>query len=433
VARPWNPTPRAVGLTLRRLSVAIGFRMSVPSPTSSRYRLIFVVGSLTTLGPLCIDLYLPALPAMSHDLSAAPSTVQVSLTASLVGTSVGQVLFGTFSDRLGRRRPLFIGLTLFILGSLACSLAPNVWTLIGVRVLQGFGGGAGIVVARAVVRDMYSGVAAARYYSVMAMLQGVAPVVGPQVGALLLRLGSWRFLFDGLALAGLALLTGVALRLPETLPPSRRSAHGLRDTLSTMGRLILSRTFTVNAVASGCAFAAGFAYIAGSSFALEDVYGVSPQAFGFIFAANAVCLAGVSQVNGLLVTRLGPYRLLTVGVSLLSASGTLFVVIATTGSFGLAGTLLCMSLVMCSLGLVGPNAIALALNDHPDSAGTAAALLGVLQYGLGGIAAPLVGLGGGDTVVPMAVVIAACACAAVAVRLTLRTRADLRAVVAAEA
>jgi DHA1 family bicyclomycin/chloramphenicol resistance-like MFS transporter len=383
-------------------------------------RMVLLVGALTAFGPLCVDMYLPALPRIGRDLGASASAVQASLTACLIGLALGPLLIGPLSDRLGRRKPLFIGLGAFIIASAACAAAPTIGWLIALRFVQGMGGAAGIVIAQASVRDQYSGTAAARFFSLLIMVTGVGPIIAPQIGAELLRLGSWRILFLFLAGAGSALLVLAVLRLPETLPVSARTSGKLAATLVSMRHVATDRTFLSNALA--CAFGYGtvFAYVAGSSFALENVYGLSPQTFGLVFAGNAVGLVIASQINGRVVSRYGSARLLTAGlVGLATASlGLLAVVLA--GAGGLGGVLVCLFLVMSSLGFVAPNATALAMNDFPEAAGSASALLGLLRFSVGAAVAPLVGVGGSSDVLPLAVTMAACGLLAIGVRVLIR-------------
>jgi DHA1 family bicyclomycin/chloramphenicol resistance-like MFS transporter len=382
-------------------------------------KMLLIVGSLSAFGPLCIDMYLPALPDISGDLRTSASTVQASLTACLVGIAFGQIVVGPLSDRLGRRRPLFFGLALFIAASAACAFAPNIFWLIGLRLLQGLGGAAGIVTARAIVRDLYSGTAAARFFSLLMLVTGAGPILAPQIGAGLMVLGSWRIVFYALAIAGGILLGIAVFSLPETLPPERRNKGGLVSTLRTMRTVITHRSFLASALACGLGFGCLFAYISGSSFVLENVYGLSPQVYSLVFAANAVGLVTASQVNGRLVGRLGSMRLMTCGLIGLATGGIALLVVVSIGGLGLAGILPCMLVVMSSNGFVAPNAMALAMNDFPEAAGSASALLGVLQFSIGAAVAPLVGLGGSDTALPMGIVMAALAVAAISVRLLL--------------
>jgi DHA1 family bicyclomycin/chloramphenicol resistance-like MFS transporter len=385
-------------------------------------RMILIVGSLTGFGPLCIDMYLPALPRISQDLHSSASAVQLSLTACLIGLAVGQVLIGPLSDRLGRRKPLFFGLAAFILASAACALAPNIAALIALRFVQGVGGSAGLVVAQAIVRDQYSGIMAARFFSVLMLVTGAGPILAPQIGAELLHLGSWRLLFVTLALAGFVLLGIAALRLPETLPESSRSTGTFFEAAQTMRSVATDRNFLVNALACAFGFGTIFAYIAGSSFVMENVYGLSPQMFSLVFALNAIGLVVGSQINGRIVGRFGSPRLLTAGLVGVAVGGVAMLVLALASFGGLAGMLCCTVVVITSLGFIGPNATALALNDFPHAAGSASALLGLMRFSCGAAVAPLVGLGGPADVRPLAIVMAACGALAISVRLLFKSK-----------
>lgn len=385
--------------------------------------MLLLVGSMGAFGPLCIDTYLPALPDISDDLRASASSVQLSLTACLIGLGVGQLVIGPLSDRHGRRRPLCIGLSLFVVASTACAFAPSITALIALRLLQGLGGAAGIVISRAIVRDLYSGAAAARFFSLLMLVTGAGPILAPQFGALILGFAPWRGIFVALSATGVVLLLIAAWRLPETLPVDARNGSGLRATLRTMREVATHRSFLANALAGGFGFGVLFAYIAGSSFVVQNVYGLSAQAFSVVFAVNAVGLIIASQVNGRLVGRLGSTRLMTAGLISMAFGGICVLIVVSTGLFGIAGLIAAMLLVMSSNGFIAPNATALAMNDFPESAGSASALLGLLQFSIGAAVAPLVGLGGANTGIPMGIVMATMGVAALSLRLALRGHA----------
>lgn len=379
-------------------------------------RLLLVVGLLCLFGPLCIDMYLPALPRISKDLHTSTSSVQLSLTACLVGIAVGQVLIGPVSDRYGRKRPLGIGLVLFIGASLACAFAPGIAVLTACRLMQGIGGSAGIVIANAVVRDLFSGARAATFFSRIFLVIGIGPVLAPQIGAEILRISSWRGVFVTLSIFGAVLLVMAMTELPETLPHDRRHSGGLPATLSSMRLVLQSRPFLANALCCGLAFGSLFAYISGSSFILENLYGLSPQGFSILFAANAVGLIGASQCSARFVSRVGPSRMLSAGVVILVGGALGLLLVVLTMPRALAAVIPPLFLIVTSLGLIAPNATALALNDFPDSAGSASAVLGVLQFGTGALIAPLVGIGGSHDALPMALLVTALAAGAVACR-----------------
>lgn len=370
-----------------------------------RLRLLVLLGSLTAFGPLSIDMYLPALPAIARDLAASESVVQVTLTACLIGLALGQIVAGPLSDSLGRRRPLLMGVAGYVVVSLLCATAPSAWLLVVLRLIQGLTGAAGVVIARAIVRDLYSGAAAARYFSRLILVMGLAPILAPVLGAQVLRFSSWRGIFLVLTVVTALLWLGAAFGLPETLPAARRSAGSLAGTLAIFGQLIRDTPFVGYAVAAGLAFGAMFAYIAGSPFVLQGIFRVSPQTFSLIFGMNALGFVLASQINGSLVTRIRPARLLTGG---LIANGTagLTLLFVGLGGFGLPAVLLPLFLLASSVGFIIPNATALALSRRPDAAGTASALLGVIQSGVAAFGAPIVGIAGTGTALPMAGVIA---------------------------
>nr|WP_229791958.1 multidrug effflux MFS transporter [Micromonospora fulviviridis] len=388
-----------------------------PPAATGGATLLVLLGTLTAIGPLSLDMYLPAFPAMARDLGADQAGIQLSLTTCLIGLAVGQFVTGPLSDRWGRRRPVLVGVVAYTLLALACAAAPSAPMLAAARFAQGLAGGMGVVVARAVVRDLYSGREAAKYFSRLTLVFGVAPVAAPSVGSLVLRFGDWRAVFLALAAIGLLLTVAVARRLPETLPAERRSTGGLGATARTMRSLVADRVYLGYALTQGFAFAGLFAYISGSSFVFQDVFGVSAVAFSLVFGLNALALVATGQANARLLDRFNPRRLLVTAlvVGMVAAAGVL------TGA--LAGSLAVVAVTLFafvgSLGMVTPNSTALALDTHARHAGTAAALLGGVQSVVGALAAPLVGLGGEGSAVPMAVVLSAAAALSLTAVLTL--------------
>ena len=362
-----------------------------------------ILGALSAFGPLSVDFYLPGLPKLTRDFSAGASAGQLTLTACVLGLAFGQLAAGPLSDRFGRRPPLLAGLAAYLAASLACAVAPSVWVFVALRFVQGLAGAAGIVVARSVVRDLVSGAAAARLFSILMLVLGVVPVLAPVAGGQLLAVTSWRGLFVILAAIDAAILVAVALWLPETLEPARRRARG---SATGFGELLRDRFFLAYALVLGLAFAAMFSYIAGSSFVLQEIYGLSPQLYGGVFGLNALGIVACSQLNRALVGRVPPERLLAGGVAAGAAAGATLLGIALTGGVGLAGILPCLFVSVATIGIVAPNAAALALTDYPHAAGSASALLGVFQFSFGAAAAPLVGVAGAGTAVPMALLIA---------------------------
>jgi DHA1 family bicyclomycin/chloramphenicol resistance-like MFS transporter len=370
-----------------------------------RLRLVLVLGILIALGPLTIDMYLPALPTITGDLQATAAQVQLTLTGTLAGLALGQLLIGPVSDAIGRRTPLLFGVGLHILASVLCVVAPNLAVLGTLRVLQGLGAAAAAVVVMAIVRDLFTGLAAARLLSRLMLVLGAAPILAPTLGGIVLSWTSWRGVFVVLALFGVAIISVTALALPETLPAARRRNGGVVGTVRDYGRLFTDRAYLGLILVAGLAMAAMFAYVAGSSFVFQEQYGLSEQQFGFVFGAGAVGLIAATQLNVRLLRRWTPSQILITALGSGAAMGLLLLLFAVTGFGGIVGILVPLWLVLASAGLALPNAPALALSRHGEAAGTAAALLGAVQFGVGALAAPLVGLLGTGAV-PMALVIA---------------------------
>jgi DHA1 family bicyclomycin/chloramphenicol resistance-like MFS transporter len=367
------------------------------SPTgAARIRTILVLGALIALGPLTIDMYLPALPALGSDLGASESAVQLTLTGTLIGLGLGQLVIGPLSDAYGRRLPLIAGTIVHIAASLLCLIAPNVAVLGVLRTLQGVGAAATMVVAMAVVRDLFTGRAAATVLSRLMLVMGTAPILAPSIGAAVLLTGSWRGVFAVLATLGFALLLVAIFLLKETLPPERRRTSSFRPVLSTYKMLVTDRQFVVLALVAALGMSALFSYVSGSSFVLQDQFGLNQQQFGLVFALGAVALIGASQMNVVLLNRWTERQIVFGALGGALVFGTVLIVLAVSGVGGLFGFLVPLLLVLAAIGFVLPNAPALALSRHGEAAGTAAALLGATQFGLGALIAPVVGVLGND-------------------------------------
>ena len=364
-------------------------------------QLVLVLGALIALGPLTIDMYLPAFPTIGEELSASDSAVQLTLTGMLGGLAFGQLVIGPLSDAFGRKKPLVIGLVMHAVASVLCAIAPSIAVLSAVRILQGFAGAAISVVAMAIVRDLFSGVAVARLMSRLMLVIGLAPILAPSMGGLVLEWTTWRGIFGVLAATAVILVVVAALGIRETLPRSRRRPADLRSTLSTYGSLLRDRTFVALVLIGGLMLAALFAYVAGSSFVLQGGYGLDERTFGLVFGANAIGLTLASQLNPMLINRFSVVNVLSGAMVTGALSATALLVAGLTGWLGLAGVLVPLAFVVASCGLSLPNTPALALTRHGEAAGTAAALLGSVQFGIGAIVAPLVGLSGSSSAVPM--------------------------------
>ncbi|MFJ9430011.1 Bcr/CflA family efflux MFS transporter [Streptomyces sp. NPDC101490] len=390
------------------------------APTAARRTgllVTLVLGGLTALPPLSMDMYLPALPEVTGALGAPAATVQLTLTACLAGMALGQLVVGPMSDKWGRRRPLLIGMVVYVLATAVCALAPTAELLIGFRLLQGLAGAAGIVIARAVVRDLYDGVEMARFFSTLMLISGVAPIIAPLIGGQILRITDWRGVFHVLTVIGI-LLTFVVWRfLGETLPPGRRHEGGVGEALRTMRGLLADRVFTGYMLTGGFAFAALFAYISASPFVVQEIYGASPQTFSLLFGLNSIGLVAVGQVNGkLLVGRVSLDKALGWGLGTILLAG-IALLLMTSGVFGEVGLVPVAAglfVLMSAMGLAMPNTNAQALMRTPHAAGSASALLGTTSFLVGAVASPLVGIAGEHTAVPMAVVQLSCGVLAVA-------------------
>ncbi|MCX5450429.1 multidrug effflux MFS transporter [Streptomyces nigrescens] len=393
----------------------IAERGAAAAPAASRRTSLLVtlvLGGLTAVPPLSMDMYLPALPQVTAALHSPAATVQLTLTTCLAGMALGQMIVGPMSDKWGRRRPLLAGMVIYVLATALCALATNAELLIAFCLLQGLAGAAGIVIARAVVRDLYDGVAMARFFSTLMLISGVAPVVAPLIGGQILRLTDWRGVFVVLTAVGVALTLLVWRTLHETLPPERRHSGGLGQTLRTMRDLLADRVFSGYALVGAFAFAALFAYISASPFVVQEIYGASPQTFGLLFGINSVGLVAVGQINGkLLVGRVGLDKVLGTGLAVIALAATALLLMSAGvfGHVGLVPTAAGLFVLMAAMGLVMPSTNTLALLRTPHAAGSASALLGTSTFLLGSVASPLVGIAGERTAVPMALVQLSCA------------------------
>ncbi|GAA4254484.1 Bcr/CflA family efflux MFS transporter [Dactylosporangium darangshiense] len=389
-----------------------------------RARLVLVLGAFIAIGPLTVDMYLPALPAVTAALATTPTAVQLTLTGTLLGLAVGQLFVGPLSDAAGRRLPLLAGLVLHVAASMLCVFAPTIAVLDVLRVLQGVGVAAATVVATAVVRDLFSGSAFARIFSRLMLVTGAAPILAPTLGSAVLRWTDWRGVFVTLAALGVLLIAVALFGLPETLAPHRRHRGGAAATVRVYGRLFRDRAFVALVLVVGLFAAAQFAYVAGSSFVLQQQYGLDAQEFGLVFAASVAGLIGAIQFNVLLLRRYTPLQILRAALIVGTTAGFILLFFAVTGLGGLATLLVSLFLVLAAIGLAFPNAPALAMTRHGEAAGTAAALLGAVQFGGGALGAPMVGVLGGGSVA-MALVVTGGMTAATAVMLLVVPRVGL--------
>ena len=380
---------------------------------------LVTLGAVSAAGPLVTDLYLPALPDLARSLGSSEATAQVTLSVSLVGLALGQLVAGPLSDRVGRMRPLRWGVLLLALTSFLCAIAPNMQVLLGLRLVQGLCGAAALVVARAIVRDVYQGARAAKVFSELVLVVGLAPVIAPILGGQLLRFTDWRGEFVALGVIGVLLLVASWLTLAETHPGSSRSAS-TTGTWRAFGTLLSNTRFLGYMLVSGLLGAMLFSYISMSPFVLRDQYGLSPVGYSLAFACNAVGMIVGGRLNALAVLRHGPATMLLIGL-LLASVASIAVAMALWSQAPLAALLIPLWLVMAGIGLSMGNAMAMALTPFGTMAGTAAALLGASQFLLGGLIPPIASLGGVGGPV-MGVTMAVAALAALSTLMMLRRR-----------
>jgi MFS transporter, DHA1 family, multidrug resistance protein len=400
-------TPCGAPCEPRRRYSPAGTRLAAVAPKDEHGPLVLAILSmLMAFASISTDLYLPALPAMGDTLHADPGAIELTISGYLIGFSVGQLFWGPIADRYGRRRPIALGLLLFIVGSAGCAISGTAATMIAWRAVQAIGACASVVLARAMVRDLYEGPQAARMLSTLITVMAIAPLVGPSVGSLILRVASWRAIFWTLVGVGLVTLAGLRL-LPETLPRHRRSQESLRLAFGRYGELLKTRRLLAYAGAGGFFYGGVYAYIAGTPFAYIAYYDLSPQMYGVLFAAGIVGIMLTNQINGRLVGRLGSDRLLQLGAYGAALAALVLALDAWTGWGGLAGLVIPLFVFVAANGFIVANSISGALDVLPQRAGAVSALVGALQYGSGIIGSALVGLFADGTPWPMAWVIAA--------------------------
>jgi len=358
---------------------------------------------LTVFGPISMDLYLPVLPALTRDLAASTSAAQLTVTACLLGLAFGQVIAGPLSDRFGRRRPLLIGVLAYLVASVLCAISPNIQVLVAARLIQGLAGAVGIVIAQAAGRDLYSGSQLLRYYSRLTVLAGLAAIIGPVIGGQLAKLTDWRGLFLFLAIAGLVILTASAGALTETLPAQRRQTGGLTDSVRVFRRLLADRVFVAAVLSTGFVYAALFAYLSGATFVLQGIYGLSPQGYALAFGLNSLGFMIFGYLAGRSAQRWSALGTLIVGLIMVVA-GAGGILLAATANLPLLAMVLALLVLASGVAVTTPPSTSLALESYPDIAGSASSLLGLARFAFGALTAPLVGLAGPGTAVPLGLV-----------------------------
>ncbi len=371
--------------------------------------LVLILGALTAFNSMSIDMYLPAFPQIARDLGVPLGTVQLSVSAFLFGSALGQLFYGPVADRFGRKRPLLFGLGLYIVSTIGCALVRSGEGLLFWRVVMALGGGASIVISRAVVRDLYDTAEAARMFSLLMLVMGAAPILAPLAGGQLLLFTGWRGIFLFLGVFGLLSFWASWAWLPESLPPEKRIQRSFTRMASGYGSLLRNRQYLYYALVLGALAGFHFSYIAGAPHLFIELNGISPQRFGVLFGLNAVGLIASSQLNRKLLRRFSSEQILhaTFAVNLLGA--LLLTMAVTTGIGGFPAQLLLLFICLCTTGLLYPNVTALGLTPFAKTAGSASALLGTIQYGLGATAGIFVGMFHDGTALPMVSTMAGCA------------------------
>ncbi|GEA79679.1 Bcr/CflA family drug resistance efflux transporter [Cellulomonas uda] len=391
--------------------------------TSVRRYLPALLLLLTVFGPISMDLYLPALPALTSELGAVTSTAQLTVTACLVGLALGQLVAGPLSDRYGRRGVLLIGIVAYVATSLLCAISPSVELLVGARLVQGLAGGVGIVIAQAAGRDVFTGERLLRFYGQLTVIGGLAAVVGPLLGGWLTTMTDWRGLYVFLSVVG-ALLLLIALTLfPETLPAQQRTSGGFARTARDYRLLLSDRTYLGAVLSQGFVYAALFAYLAGATYVLQGIYGLSPQGYALAFGLNSAGFMVAGHLAARAAQRWGNHATVLAGTALagLGAAGLL---LAGLTHVPVGVVIVSLFVLACGVAFSSPPATTLALAGYPQIAGTASSLLGMVRFGFGGVAAPLVGVAGAASILPLGVVTLTCLALAAGtfLALTARTR-----------
>jgi len=370
------------------------------SNVKHRWLLLVLLGTLSAFGPLSMDLYLPGLPELQRQLHTTPALAQLTITTSLIGLAVGQLLMGPLSDYLGRKKPLYAGLIIFMATSFLAASTDNIWWMIVLRVLQGIGGSAGQVLSRSIARDLFNGHQLTRFLAILMAINGIFPIISPVIGSGILVFTSWRGIFILLGVIGVILIGLTLTSLPETLPAERRTNHISRAFIE-MGQLVGNRPFMMYVLAQGFVYGALFSYISGSTFVYQDYYGLSAGVFSLFYAFNGLGIVTVTKLTGNLTTRFSEHQLLRFSVLLGTAAAVVLLVNALTinvFAIMVAGLLVVVSLV----GMVNTTATSLGMQLSGEHAGGASALLGLGMNAIGGLMSPLVGAFGTNSVTPMA-------------------------------
>ena len=351
------------------------------------------LGLLAALGPLCTDLYLPALPSLASDLQTSTASAQLSLTAGLLGLGLGQLFFGPLSDKYGRLRPLLLSLVLLLIASVGCALAQDINQLLLARLFEGLFGAGGAVLSRAIARDMYSGHDLTRFFALLMLVNGLAPIAAPVLGGALMAFLDWRGLFMTIGVIAVLLFILARVKLHETLAVERRSQGSIFSAWAALGQVVTYRPFMGFCLTQGFMMAGMFAYIGASPFVLQEIYQLSPQQFSFCFAANGFGLIFASQTSARLSRHFGEYKVLKAGLALAFIASASLLLAGISGA-ALPVVLIALFCSVASNGAIAVTASSLAMQSQGHRAGSASAVLGVSMFTLGGISVPITGIGG---------------------------------------
>ncbi|MFH5183351.1 multidrug effflux MFS transporter [Paenibacillus sp. TAB 01] len=370
----------------------------------NRWRLVLLLGAFSALGPLTIDMYLPSFPEITADFGTQASLVQLSLTACLIGLGLGQIIMGPLSDVHGRRRPVILSLILYLIASFVCAISPNIYCFIAARFIQGFAASAGIVISRAVVRDLYSGPELTRFFSMLMLVNNLFPLIAPVAGSGVISFTTWVGVFVVLGIVGIALVLWATAGLKETLPAENRMSSNFSQLFKGIQALLRDRQFLGYALAQGIMIGGVFAYVSGTPFIYQKIYGASPQLFALLFGSNGISLIIGSQLVGRLNHIISERRFLVFGLFLSAAASltALMVILLHGPLLALVAPLFCF---VASIGMTSTASFSLAMESQSQMAGSASALLGLLPFLLGAVTSPLVGIAGEYSAVPMGVII----------------------------
>ncbi|GGI40977.1 multidrug effflux MFS transporter [Mammaliicoccus stepanovicii] len=366
--------------------------------------LIIILGLLTAFGPLSIDMYLPALPQISQDYSTTTSNTQLTLTLFMIGLAIGQVFIGPLSDFVGRKKPLIIVLAIYAIASILCVFAPNIYVVMALRFVQGFTGGAGAVISRAISSDLYQGKALTKFLAVLMLVNGLAPILAPVMGGAILAFSTWKTVFIILTIFGMVMFGLSLFKLSESLPENRRSSGRISEILSDFKLLLKSPKFLLPLFIQGCTYALLFSYISASPFITQSIYHISPQMFSWMFAFNGLGLILSGQLINKLVDKYDEHTLMRV-FGMIQILGVIIVSITLLNLWPIWLLMIGFFILVSPVAAIGTTGFSIAMSHNKGGIGSASSLLGLSQFAFGGLVSPLVGIKGEHDVLPYIITI----------------------------